>query len=79
MCAPSTGLQATAYTFGMPEVSETPIHCPYCGESISVLVEDSLPEQSYVEDCEVCCRPIVVGVTVGLDGEVEVMVRSEDE
>ena len=63
----------------MPEISETHISCPYCGESISVLVDDSVPEQSYVEDCQVCCRPIVLDVTVDLDGDVVVMGRGEDE
>lgn len=63
----------------MPEVSETNISCPYCGESISVLVDDSLPSQSYIEDCQVCCRPIVMDVTVGFDGVVTVTVRSENE
>jgi transcription elongation factor Elf1 len=32
--------------------------CPYCGESISVVLDISVPEQRYIEDCEVCCRPI---------------------
>ena len=44
----------------MAELSEKTIACPYCGESISVLVDESVPAQSYVEDCEVCCRPIVL-------------------
>ena len=34
--------------------------CPYCWESISVLLDLSLSEQSYVEDCSVCCHPIAV-------------------
>ena len=63
----------------MPEVSETNISCPYCGETISVLVDDSLPEQNYVEDCQVCCRPIVLDVTVDLDGDIQVSARSENE
>ena len=63
----------------MPEITEAQISCPYCGESISVLVDDSLPEQSYIEDCQVCCRPIVLDVTVDLDGDVAVSARSEDE
>lgn len=63
----------------MPEISETSISCPYCGESISVLVDDSIPEQSYVEDCQVCCRPIVLDVIVDLDGDVIVSARSENE
>lgn len=63
----------------MPEVTEQPISCPYCGEAISVLIDDSLPEQSYVEDCQVCCRPIVLYVTVDSDGDVMVSARCENE
>ena len=37
-------------------------HCPYCNESISVLIDPSLPQQQYIEDCEVCCRPITVNI-----------------
>ncbi|MUP47531.1 CPXCG motif-containing cysteine-rich protein [Gramella sp. BOM4] len=32
--------------------------CPYCWEEISVLLDPSVSRQTYVEDCEVCCRPI---------------------
>jgi len=32
--------------------------CPYCWEEISMLLDSSVPKQSYVEDCEVCCNPI---------------------
>jgi len=63
----------------VPELTETSISCPYCGESISVLVDDSLPEQNYVEDCQVCCRPIVLDVIVDIDGDVAVTARSENE
>ena len=63
----------------MPEINEKAISCPYCGEAISVLIDDSLPEQSYVEDCQVCCRPIVLDVHVDPDGDVFVQARSENE
>jgi hypothetical protein len=36
--------------------------CPYCWEPISMLVDPSVREQTYIEDCEVCCRPIRVHV-----------------
>lgn len=36
--------------------------CPYCWESVSVLVDPSVEEQTYIEDCEVCCRPIRIRV-----------------
>jgi len=63
----------------MPELAEQSIGCPYCGESIIVLIDDSLPEQNYIEDCQVCCRPIVFDVAVGGDGEMAVTVRAENE
>ena len=40
------------------------IYCPYCGESIEVIIDCSIPEQSYIEDCSVCCRPINFEVSV---------------
>ena len=58
---------------------EHAISCPYCGEAITVLVDDSLPEQRYVEDCEVCCRPIVMDVSVDSKGDVAVVASSENE
>ena len=33
--------------------------CPYCWESISMLLEFSVSE-TYVQDCEVCCNPIEI-------------------
>ncbi|MGC6431683.1 MAG: CPXCG motif-containing cysteine-rich protein [Jejuia sp.] len=34
--------------------------CPYCWENISMLLDDSVGHQTYIEDCEVCCNPIEV-------------------
>ena len=34
--------------------------CPYCWEEISMVLDPSVPNQTYVEDCEVCCHPIEV-------------------
>lgn len=34
--------------------------CPYCGESISMVIDLSVNGQTYTEDCEVCCRPIEI-------------------
>ncbi len=33
--------------------------CPYCWQQISFVLDISIDEQEYVEDCEVCCRPII--------------------
>lgn len=36
--------------------------CPYCWETISMLIDISQRNQSYIEDCEVCCNPIQLNV-----------------
>jgi hypothetical protein len=34
--------------------------CPYCWETISMILDSSVENQTYIEDCEVCCNPIEV-------------------
>ncbi len=43
--------------------------CPYCWEEISMILDESEPHQTYIEDCEVCCNPIEVSVYFE-DGEL---------
>ena len=38
------------------------IDCPYCGEIIELLLDESVDDQCYIEDCAVCCRPMEVFV-----------------
>ena len=37
---------------------EAQITCPFCWETLTILVDLSIPEQDYIEDCQVCCQPI---------------------
>jgi hypothetical protein len=32
--------------------------CPYCWEQISMILDPQEESSKYIEDCEVCCRPI---------------------
>lgn len=50
------------------ELVERPVTCPFCGERIVLLLDPSAGDQNYVEDCQVCCRPITVSFDVH-DGE----------
>jgi hypothetical protein len=52
--------------------------CPHCWESITLTLDLSVSEQSYVEDCPVCCKPLVVSYTAA-NGEVaEFSVEASD-
>lgn len=37
-------------------------NCPHCFQKISVLIDGSINQQSYIEDCEVCCNPLVISL-----------------
>jgi hypothetical protein len=55
------------------------IDCPYCGESIRILIDASIPEQRYIEDCQVCCRPITLSVSIDEDGDAQVQASGEND
>ena len=55
------------------------IDCPYCGESLEITVDTSVGQQDYIEDCQVCCKPIHFRIHVNADGQSRIDVRSEDE
>ena len=78
----SLALSSMQHSRSQPAMNHTDtafVHCPYCGEEIEIVVDGSIDHQQYVEDCSVCCRPIVLTV-VAEDGEVtSVDARSEDD
>lgn len=55
------------------------IDCPYCGESFETAFDASAGDAELIEDCAVCCRPIVMRLTIDADGDVRVRTRSENE
>jgi hypothetical protein len=54
------------------------VQCPYCAQTFEVLVDCSIEHQEYIEDCEVCSRPVSLVVDVADDGNVTVQTRGED-
>ena len=68
----------------MNQAIERKVRCPYCGEFLWVLIDPSIQDQEYIEDCQVCCRPIVFEVSISMEGqdwdsEIYIAVRQEDE
>lgn len=63
----------------MTLLNEQTISCPYCGEPIDVLIDAQEVGQQYIEDCQVCCSPIVFVITTDYDGDLSVSVHAENE
>jgi len=63
---PST--EGTASDSDTDAVQFSTIQCPYCGEPFETQVDSSAGSSSYIEDCQVCCRPIEIALEVAADG-----------
>lgn len=60
-------------------IETRPVACPYCGESLLLSLDVSAGEQAYVEDCQVCCRPIEVRVWQRYEGDWMLEVFRDDD
>lgn len=63
----------------MDPLESARIDCPYCGESLDIVVDTSVGRQDYIEDCQVCCKPMRIRVRVSAHGPLRIDARSEDE
>ncbi|MCW9013681.1 MAG: CPXCG motif-containing cysteine-rich protein [Gammaproteobacteria bacterium] len=63
----------------MQNLVEHKLNCPYCGEPIAILVDGSIAQQEYIEDCQVCCRPIVFKISISADDELIIEAFHENE
>ena len=54
------------------------VSCPDCDESLFIDPEPSDEPVEYIEDCHVCCRPIVITIVYSEKGS-EVTVERENE
>ena len=41
-------------------IVERRIRCPFCDEAMTILLDSSAGDQSYIEDCQVCCQPMQI-------------------
>lgn len=61
------------------DINEKESYCPYCGEAISLLIDDSVSSQEYVEDCQVCCSPILISVEIDYEENIYINTKKENE
>ena len=52
--------------------------CPYCWENISMVLDTSVRSQTYVEDCEVCCKPMKIRYVINHDEVIEFEAKQMD-
>ena len=54
--------------------------CESCGETIVIPVDLSAgASQSYVEDCPVCCHPLIIHIDLDADGAAAAWAESEQD
>lgn len=68
-CTNYTAKLGRSYHSAMILIQGHDATCPHCWEPINLTLDVSVAEQSYVEDCPVCCRPLIVSFTA-VNGEV---------
>lgn len=73
-------------------ISDFNINCPYCGETFNTVIDysallsnspvdaSSAQDYTYIEDCQVCCQPILFTPIINTNGELQdVITRQENE
>jgi len=59
-------------------IDEANYICPSCGEDIVIPVDQTQGlHQEYVEDCPICCRPVIIRLEFNSGGEVSCQVEIE--
>ena len=57
----------------------TRYECPYCGEEVETTLDLSGGDQTYIEDCQVCCQPWRVSVHYRSDGTADITATALDD
>ena len=74
-------------------LTEYTISCPYCGESFTTLIDysdmldndtildtHSSQDYNYIEDCQICCQPIIFTPVINSNGLlIDVLTKQENE
>jgi len=64
----------------MSEYLETrDIACPYCGETITIVIDLTAGSQRCIEDCAVCCRPVLLDIGIDAEGDIAGVTAQRDD
>ncbi len=59
-----------------PAVLRAP--CPWCGETMEVILDRPDDTATRVEDCAVCCHPAQASISAGPDGAIRLDLEPAD-
>ena len=59
-------------------LEDVTVTCPYCWESITLELDLSQGDQTCVEDCPVCCEPILMHCRTDENGEFDGLDAEQD-
>lgn len=54
------------------------LQCPHCWEQVAIVVDCLDADQEIIEDCSVCCSPMVIAISAGDDDELHAVARQEN-
>lgn len=63
----------------MNMLEEFNLECPNCGETVAIFIDSSVEQQTYIEDCPVCCRPMLLSVSYDESSGINVIASREDD
>lgn len=55
------------------------LDCPYCGEANHTVLDLSAGGQDYIEDCQVCCRPMAIHYALDHAGQLAELRAERDD
>jgi len=53
------------------------VTCPFCFETIDVFIDMSAGNQNYIEDCQVCCKPMKINIHIDSTDPENVSIDAE--
>lgn len=62
----------------MNALEEHVVQCPSCWSEIELLLDCTESDQQYVEDCQVCCHPMSITLSISDSGDINLTVTKEN-
>ena len=67
------------YLHGQTVMSDKQIVCPYCGSENWFIIFEHKINDSLIQDCGICCNPIVIKIIHSTNNEIELNISKENE